>query len=67
MGYPQKSALKRPCPSCGESLFRKTVDQDQPLGVVACSGCQYTASIADYADGVQAAVKAAADQRKAQG
>jgi hypothetical protein len=35
--------------------------------MVACSGCQYTASIAAYADSVQVAIKAAAAQRKAQG
>ena len=67
MAYPAKSTLKRPCPNCGGGLFRKTVDQAKPLAVVACSGCQYTAPIGDYANSVQVAVKAAAAQRKAQG
>ena len=67
MDYPEKSSLNRPCPNCGGGLFRKTVDQNQPLAVVACSGCQYTTSISAYADSVQVAIKAAAAQRKAQG
>jgi len=67
MPHPQILSLKRPCPSCGGALHRKTVNPQKPLGMVACSSCQFTRPIDAYAKSVQADVKAKAQQRKAQG
>lgn len=60
MVYPAKSALSRPCSECGGTLIRKTTNEKKPLGMVVCSGCPYTASIAEYAKGIQISKKAAA-------
>ena len=67
MGFPQKSAMKRPCPDCGGQLLRKTEDQAKPLGMVCCSKCQFKSPIDVYVGNVQAEIIAQADQRKAQG
>lgn len=67
MPHPQTLSLKRPCPSCGGALQRKTVNPQKPLGMVACSNCQFKKPIDAYAKIVQADVKAKAQQRKVQG
>jgi len=67
MPHPATMSLKRPCPSCGGALSRKTVSPQKPLGMVVCSKCQYKSPIAAYAKSVQADVKTRAQQRKAQG
>jgi transcription elongation factor Elf1 len=64
MPYPQKSLLSRPCPSCDSlSLFRKTVDPEKPLGVVACGNCAFTSPIKDFVEAVKVDVMAKAQER----
>jgi hypothetical protein len=71
MPHPETMSLPRPCPSCGGKLQRKTVDPRKPLGIVACSGCQYKNPIQVYAKSVQgeimARAKARTKARRAQG
>ena len=71
MPYPETMSLPRPCQSCGGKLKRTTVNPQQPLGMVSCSGCQYKNRIKVYAKSVQmeimAKAKARAKASKAQG
>lgn len=66
MGLPQTMSLRRPCPNCSGQLSRKTDDPKKPLGMVACSNCNFKVPIKVYVKSAQAAVIAKANQRRAQ-
>ena len=65
--HPEKLKISRPCPDCGGVLLRRTVNPHKPLGVVNCSNCHYTTTIANFAKTLQQTVKGPAAKRKAQG
>ena len=67
MGYPEKISLRNPCPDCGGSLSRQTVDPEKPLGMVKCANCAFSKPILEYIASMQDAARAKAQEYKDRG
>ena len=65
-GYPTKSAIPNPCPTCDGKLERKTVDPQKPLGMVVCQNGDLSITIQGYVESARAKMMARVQAKRDQ-